>query len=205
MFSFCSMTCQPEKRARAEAMLGEIAELALMVARELAVRTRESEDVDQTVALADAFQKVSRVVRLTLALDFKLERDAARDARDAAREAEEAEADAAERREAETPRAANPIEARKTRVANLLNRLIWNECEGDSEDYEVLSDDLTARLDEAARSDDFLVLPIEVIAQRVIADMGLSGELTLSLSETATESALAPERRPEPADTGLAV
>ena len=51
--------------------------------RELAVRVRESEDVDQTVALADAFQKVSRVVRLTLALDFKLERDAARDARDA--------------------------------------------------------------------------------------------------------------------------
>src|SRR5882724_9142321 len=87
------MPCQPEKWARAEAMLGEIAELALMVARELAVRTRESEDVDQTVALADAFQKVSRVVRLTLALDFKLERDAARDAREA--EAAEAEAQAA--------------------------------------------------------------------------------------------------------------
>jgi hypothetical protein len=76
-------------------MLGEVAELALMVARELAVRTRESEDVDQTVALADAFQEVSRVVRLTLALDFKLERDAARDVRDVAREAEKAETKAA--------------------------------------------------------------------------------------------------------------
>src|SRR5438046_2053990 len=74
MFSFCSMTSQPEKRARAEAMLGEIAELALMVTRELAMRVRESEDVNQTVALADAFQKVSRVVRLTLARDFKLGR-----------------------------------------------------------------------------------------------------------------------------------
>src|SRR5258705_8315194 len=92
------MTCQSEKRARAEAMLGEIAELALMVARELAVRTRQSEDVEQTVALADAFQKVSRVVRLTLALDFKLERDAARDARDVARVAEKAEADPATQR-----------------------------------------------------------------------------------------------------------
>src|SRR5258706_6867017 len=102
MFSFCSMACQSENRARAEAMLGEIAELALMVARELAVRTRESEDVDQTVALADAFQKVSRVVRLTLALDFKLERDAARDARETAREAQKAEPDSSQHRRLES-------------------------------------------------------------------------------------------------------
>ena len=92
------MSCQPEKRARAEAMLGELAELGLMVARELAVRTRECEDVDQTVALAGAFQKVSRVVRLTVALDFKLERDAARDAQAQAREAEKAQAEAAQQR-----------------------------------------------------------------------------------------------------------
>jgi hypothetical protein len=199
------VSCQSEKRARAEAMLGEVAELALMVARELAVRTRESEDVDQTVALADAFQKVSRVVRLTLALDFKLDRDAARDARDAAREAEKAEAKAAEQRQLAAlgfaPRAADtPLEARKTRVSNLVNRLLWNECEGDSEDYEVLFDDLSARLDEAARSPDFETLPIETLARRVIADMGLRGELTLSLSETPTGDA--PQRMPELADTG---
>src|SRR4051794_37524573 len=130
------MPCQSEKRARAEAMLGEIAELALMVARELAVRTRESEDIDQTVALADAFQKVSRVVRLTLALDFKLERDAARDAKDAAREAEKAEADAATQRRLAALGFADPggpVEARKARVGKLVNRLLWNECEGDSE------------------------------------------------------------------------
>ncbi|WP_293373189.1 hypothetical protein [Phenylobacterium sp.] len=71
---------QPEKQARAEAMLGELAELALMASRELAVRVRESEDADEIVALAAAFEKSSRVVRLTLALDFKLERDAAREA-----------------------------------------------------------------------------------------------------------------------------
>jgi hypothetical protein len=188
-------------------MLGEVAELALMVARELAVRTRESEDVEQTVALADAFQKVSRVVRLTLALDFKLERDAARDARDAAREAEKAEAKAAEQRQLAAlgfaaPRAADtPLEARKTRVSSLLNRLLWNECEGDSEEYEVLFDDLTARLDEAALSADFETLPIETLARRVIADMGLSGELTLSLSETPASDGEA-HRAPEPADTG---
>jgi hypothetical protein len=201
------VSCQSEKRVRAEAMLGEIAELALMVARELAVRTRESEEVDQTVALADAFQKVSRVVRLTLALDFKLERDFARDARDAAREAEKAEADAVTQRRLAAlgllaPGAAQgPVEARKTRVSNLVNRLLWNECEGDSEDYEILFDDLSARLDEAALSADFETLPIETLARRVIADMGLSGELTLSLGENPAGDAPAP-RPPELADTG---
>jgi hypothetical protein len=195
------MACQPEKRARAEAMLGELAELGLMVARELAVRTRESEDVEQTVALAGAFQKVSRVVRLTVALDFKLERDAARDAQAQAREAEKAQAEAAQQRPAApAPRAPNPIEARKDRVRNLLNRLLWNECEGDSDEYEVLFDDLSARLDEAALSDDFETLPIEALARRVIADMGLSGELTLSLCEAPADGEL--RRTPEPADTG---
>ncbi len=182
-------------------MLGELAELGLMVARELAVRTRQSEDVDQTVALAGAFQKVSRVVRLTLALDFKLERDAAREAREAERAQAEAEAEAAEYREA-AALCAPPtrIEARKSRVSNLLNRLIWNECEGDADEYEVLSDDLTSRLEEATRNADFATLPIEVIARRMIADMGLSGELTLSLCETPAGEALG--RTPELADTG---
>jgi hypothetical protein len=187
-------------------MLGELAEVSLMVAKELATRLRESEDVDQTVALAGAFQKISRVVRLTLALDFKLDRDAARDARDVARQAEKAEAEAAVQRQLAalglgTPqRPDTPVEARKDRVRGLVNRLLWNECEGDSEDYEVLSDDLSARLDEAALSADFETLPIEVIARRVIADMGLSGDLTLSLSETPAGEA--PQRTPEPADTG---
>jgi hypothetical protein len=98
--------------------------------------------------------------------------------------------------------AQGPIEARKTRVSNLVNRLLWNECEGDSEDYEVLFDDLTARLDEAALSADFETLPIETLAQRVIADMGLSGELTLSLSETPAGNAPAARQPPELADTG---
>jgi hypothetical protein len=175
----------------------------LVVARELAVRTRESEDVDQTVALAGAFQKVSRVVRLTLALNFKLERDFVRDARDAAREAETAEAEAARHgRIAAACAAPTLIQARKSRVRSLLNRLLWNESEGDSEDYEVLLDDLSARLDEAALSDDFETLPIEVLARRVIADMGLSGELTLSLGETPAGDVPTPQRTPEPADTG---
>ncbi|HEX3367181.1 hypothetical protein [Phenylobacterium sp.] len=194
------MPRQPEKQARAEAMLGELAELALMVAKELAVRLRESEDVEQTVALADAFQKTSRVVRLTLALDFKLERDAARQAQELAREAEAASS--APPPPVQPARAApNPIEQRKSRVRNLLNRLLWTESEGEEEDYEVLCDDLTARLDEAARSPDFETLPIEVLARRMIADMNLSGDLTLSLCETPGEGG-DESSQPQLADTG---
>jgi len=177
---------QPEKRARAEQMLGELAELALMMARELAVRVRESEDPAETVALAAAFQKTSRVVRLTLALDFKLERDAAREAQDLAREAEAAKA-AEPRPAAPSPpvnTTARRIEHRKMRVCNLLKRLLWTESEGDRDDYEVLYDDLSARLDEAALNPDFEGLPVEA--------------LTLSLCETSVPESGEPSQPPQP-------
>jgi hypothetical protein len=204
MFLFCSMTRNAGKQARVEAMLGELAELSLGVARELAVRLRESEDTDETVALAGAFQKMSRVVRLTLALDARLEREAARDAAAEARDAQKAEAEAAVQRQLAalglgTPPAADtPIEARKARVRGLMNRLLWTESEGEEEDYEVLVEDLNARLDEAALSPDFEDLPIEALARRMIADMGLSGELALSLGEPKP----APARELQTADTG---
>jgi hypothetical protein len=191
------MARQPEKQARAEAMLGELAELGLMVAKELAVRLRECEDTQETVALAGAFQKMSRVVRLTLALDFKLERDAAREDRAEAQEA------AAAARLAENDDddlygdddADDPVAQRQRRVSGLANRLLWNESEGDETEYEILSEDLTARLDEAALSADFMTLPIETLTRRLIADMGLRGELKLSVCEPAPPA-------PQLTDTG---
>ena len=197
MFLFCSMTRSTDKKARTEAMLGELAELSLGVARELAVRLRESEDVGETVALAGAFQKISRVVRLTLALDAKLEREAARDAAADAQAAEQAQADA-EADAAWAPRPADPVETRKDRVRGLMNRLLWTESEGEEADYEVLVEDLNARLDEAALSPDFETQPIEALARRVIADMGLTGRFALSLGEPKP----APAREPQVADTG---
>jgi hypothetical protein len=179
-------------------MLGELAEHALVVAKDLSQRLRECEDTGEAVALADAFQKVSRVVRLTLALDFKLDRDAARDDREAAKiEADKAQVEAAQAEIAErrAPRRPSPIEARKERVGNLLYRLLWTESEGDTEDFEILQEDLRVRLDEAARSPDFETLPIETLCRRMIADMGLSGELRLSLSEPAPAEDAQPERR----------
>jgi hypothetical protein len=199
------MERQADKRARAEAMLGELAEHALVVAKDLAVRMRECEDTDQAVALADAFHKVSRVVRLTLALDFKLDRDAVRDDRETAKiESDKAQVQAAKTEVAEllAPRAPSPIQARKERVGNLLYRLLWNESEGDTEEFEILQEDLRVRLDEAARHPDFADLPIEVLARRIVADMGLSGDFTLSLSEPPPEATPTDGPAPAAADTG---
>jgi hypothetical protein len=161
------------------------------------------------VTLASALQKISRGVRLTIALDFKLDRDAARDARDEVREAErieaariEAEAEAEDDGAIWTPPAhrPDPVQARKGRIGALLHRLLWNESEGDGEEFEVLQEDLSARLDEAALSPDFETLPIETLARRMIADMKLSGELTLSLCEPPRQGAAASP--PPVADTG---
>ena len=186
-----------DKRERSEAMLGELAEHALMVAKDLAVRVRESEDVGETVALAEAFQKVSRVVRLTLALDFKLDRDAVRDAREA--EKAQAEVIRLQPRPAPEPHVPTAVEARQDRVRGLLNRLLWNESEGEAEDYEMLLEDLDARLEEAARHPGFETLPIEALARRVIADMGLAAP---PFALTLTDPKPAPAREPAPANTG---
>ena len=96
------------------------------------------------------------------------------------------------------PGADDPVEARKARVRGLMNRLLWTEPEGEAEDYEILVEDLNACLDEAALSPDFEDLPVETLARRVIADMGLSGRFALSLGEPKP----APAREPQLADTG---
>ncbi|MBS0359922.1 MAG: hypothetical protein JSR98_00970 [Proteobacteria bacterium] len=196
------------KRERAEQILGELSELGLMLARDLATAARAAEQPEEKVALVAAFQKTSRTVRLTLALDFKLQRDAEREARAAAKD-EAAEAADAALRDSKIMRAAeaamvemtrpSPRENQKRRVKAVLNRLIWNEAEGDEEEYEILLEDLDARLYEAEDAPGFADLPIEVLAEKLAKDMRLSGELVVTTAER-----FAPANIPEPplADTG---
>jgi hypothetical protein len=174
------------KRERVEQILGELAELGLMLARDLAAEARGAETPEQKIALAAAFQKTSRTVRLTLALDARLDRDAAREARDAAK-ADEA-ADAARLSLTQS----SPEENQKRRVRSVLNRLLWNEAESDQEDYEVLLEDLDTRLYEAD-------MPIEVLARTLAADMRLTGELVVTTAQT-----VVPANTTDPplADTG---
>jgi hypothetical protein len=179
-------------------MLGELAELGLMVAKELAVRVRESEDVGETVALAGAFQKVSRVVRMSLALDFKLDRDAAREA---AEQAREARAEAMEAEKAEADRALAHHHRHKDRVRAAVTRLIWRETEDEFESEDLL-EALEARLGEEAVAEGFEDTPVEILVRRIVADMGLSGEVELRRCEPPVPAKGAAARGPQPADTG---
>ena len=118
-------------------MLGELAELGLMLARDLAVQARAAEDAEEKVALSAAFQKTSRGVRLTLALDFQLERQAARAEREAELQARE---DLASQERAARladssagPADLPPAERQKARVRGVLKRLLWTKAEGDEE------------------------------------------------------------------------
>ncbi|MBS0333536.1 MAG: hypothetical protein JSS35_12275 [Proteobacteria bacterium] len=191
-------------------MLGELAEVSLAVAKELARRLHASETPEEAETLAGAFHKISRTMRLSLALDAKLEREAARDAQAQAREAETARLEAEARPAVAQPAAApcasehpsHAIKAQKSRVRGLLNRLLWNEAEGDSDEYDVLWDDLSARLDEAARDPAFLDLPIERLAGRMVADMGLSGRLTLTVYTPPEPVSAPPSAVSETTDTG---
>jgi hypothetical protein len=188
-------------------MLGELAELGLMLARDLAVQARAAEDAQEKVALAAAFQKTSRAVRLTLALDFQLERQAARADREAELQSREdlAARDRGEREAAQLAESAAdpadlpPAERQKARVRNVLNRLLWAEAEGDREEFDVLVEDLAARLDEAAQAEGFADLPIEALAQRLKSDMQIEGRLVVT-----TARGLAPANTAAPplADTG---
>ncbi|MBS0363968.1 MAG: hypothetical protein JSR98_21555 [Proteobacteria bacterium] len=196
------------KRERAEQILGELSELGLMLARDLATAARAAETPEEKVALVEAFQKTSRAVRLTLALDFKLQRQAERDAADAAREAAKDAADIqlSESRIMKAAQAAlvemtepSREENQKRRVRAVLNRLIWNEAEGDDEEYDVLIEDLDARLWEIEDAPGFAETPIEVLAARLAADMRLSGELVVTTAERIVQ-ANAP--LPPLADTG---
>ncbi|MBS0332566.1 MAG: hypothetical protein JSS35_07350, partial [Proteobacteria bacterium] len=152
-------------------MLAELSELGLSLARELHGRALAAETPAEADRLALAFQRVSRGVRQTFALELKIDRD--RRACDRDRKAEDREEavrlaqQAAEAREAEA-RAAAPeplapevarrrasIEARKTRVTQVMARLIWTEAEGDESEIEMLDYDLAVRLHEASFREDF--------------------------------------------------
>jgi len=203
------MSRSADNQARMEAMLGEFAELSLMVAKDLAVAVRETPEAAEKAALAGAFEKVGRSLRLTLALVDKLERDAARDAAEDARVAREAEAEAVRLAKFQhiedlcAPKAREPegpIEIRKARVVSLVKRFLWNESEGEDETYDILTEELDARLDEAARNPQFLDLPLETLAKRILTDFGITAPFALSLGEPKPPPT--PVRELQTADTG---
>ncbi|HXA38824.1 MAG TPA: hypothetical protein VNW53_07490 [Phenylobacterium sp.] len=152
-------TEQPEthsaKRAR---ILGELSELGLTLARDLHARALAAETPAEAEGLALAFQRVSRSVRQTFALELKIERERRLADREDAARAEDA-AIARHRRHKDAVRAG-------------VERLIWTETE-DEDEAQDLVEELEHHLGEAAVTEGFEDTPVEALIARIQSDMGL--------------------------------
>jgi len=143
----------PDIAAQQHRMLTELAELGLAFARGLEARVAAVQSLDEAQALALAFHRISRSVRLCLALQSRLQR---------------------ERREGvRQDRILNDrlVETRKAQVRAVLTRAAYDEHEAD--DAEALLDELEERLDEEALYEDFPEGPVEACIERIRAWLGL--------------------------------
>jgi len=153
---------------RVQRILGELTELGLALARDLHARALAAETAQEAQALGLAFQRVSRSVRQSLALEAKLQRDAKLAAR-------EAQAGAAEGRALTRQPWERRVSVHQDRVREAMHHLLWTEADGDEGEFEILEDDLTVRLEEAAFDGDaFLQTPVEALVARFAAEMELS-------------------------------
>ncbi|THD76256.1 MAG: hypothetical protein E7812_16900, partial [Phenylobacterium sp.] len=109
------MSIQADMAERRLAILGELSELGLSLARDLHSAALAAEDIAEKAKLAEAFHRTSRSVRQSLALHARLVRDDTRQDR-------EAVAQAARETDARVSR-------RKAQVKAAVERLIWTEHE----------------------------------------------------------------------------
>lgn len=152
------MSSAAEMVERHDRVLAELTELGLVVTRALAARAPQVETLADQAVLAMAFQRASRAVRQTLALEDRLRRLREADARAAfAIATTEAKAVRTQRRE---------------QVRACVARLIWTEAEGD--EALALGDALDELLDEDFLYDDFADEALEAHIARVCATLGVA-------------------------------
>jgi hypothetical protein len=152
------MSSAAEMAERQGRMLAELAELGLTLARELQARALSADTPAEAAQLAEAFHRIGRSVRQSLALEAKLNRDAQREAR----EQHELEA-----RETEARRA-----ARKTQLRKGVERLIWDEVE-EPEVADAMLRDAPHFVEREAESEAFLDEPVEAQIARIREVLGV--------------------------------
>jgi hypothetical protein len=155
------MNSNSEMAERQGRVLAELAELGLDLARDLKARALAAGRREDAEGLALAFHRVSRSVRLTLALESRLVRE---------------RQEAAKVRRAEVARA---VQARKAQVQATLARQVYGERESD--EAERLLDELDERLEEAVLYETFAEGPVEACIARIRADLGLAANDQTSL------------------------
>lgn len=147
-----------EMNERHGRILAKLSELSLTLAADLHTRALAAEDTDEVAELVNAFHKISRGLRQTMALEARLHRDSAIAAREAAVDDERTRPARIERRQAE--------------VRAAVERLIWTEVERD----ETFEDDDDAELTvglvgdlvmEDFTDEDFADTPVAVLVERI--------------------------------------
>jgi hypothetical protein len=141
-------------------ILAELAELGLSLARGLHARAEAAETPQDAERLALAFHGLSRSVRLTLALEARLERERLKAAR------EDQDHMARETR--------SRVYVRKAQVRAAVTRQVLAETEG--EDAEALLDGLRERQEEEALYEAFAQGPVEACIARIRSGLGLAPE-----------------------------
>ena len=141
---------------RDAASLRELADLGLSLARNLAARAEAAPTGAEAERLALSFHRVSRSVRLSLALISRLASER--------RQGEREERVLFERRN----------ERRKAQVRAALTRDIYDEAETD--EAEALLDELEGLMEDEALHEAFAHDPLEAAIARIRKDLGLVAE-----------------------------
>ena len=149
-----------EMTARHARILAELSELGLAFAQDARRDAEAAETPEARAQQALVFQRVSRSVRQTLALEAKLARDAQR----AERETQAAEA----------RRDKDQLRFRKHRLQTAVEALVWRETE-DLSDCEAwdFERELDAAIEDEALSPEFLTEDIADQIGRILTRLGL--------------------------------
>jgi hypothetical protein len=143
----------PPDRAEAHARdLARFQAIAMHAAEKAHVAIAATEDAQDLCALISAVSKAGRVLRMSIALETKLARDAHRDAAALSEKA---------------------VETRKAKIRYAVDRLIWSEYE--PTDAQLLSAELDEQLDDDARDPGFLDQPQDDQIVRVGRIIGVKG------------------------------
>lgn len=151
------------------AMLGELAELGMAVARTLQERIAESAEPE---ALSLAFDRAARAVRMTFALRTRLIETADELARDRKAAAEQvARSDARDREAAQ--------EARRDRIGRIVWRVAADPAGEDNdgrdeESVQRMIDEAHERMEDEDLFGDLMNGPVSDLVERICRDLGLS-------------------------------
>lgn len=145
-----------EMQDRHTAQLAELAEIGMGLARVLAGRAQAAETPEAAEGLALAFHRISRSVRLTLALESRLAREQAVVRR----------VQGHRRRELD--------EIRLPQVRHALACEIWNEADG--AEAEALLEDLETLLSEEVLFERLSSGPLDAVIGRLRGELNLSAE-----------------------------